>query len=253
MSIKALQEAIRVKKTPIALGLRPEPDKIATQILKQFTEMYGPGAMAEAETLRYHGTQAIAAAAEKLAAVMVCADSYLRLGPMGMDVLYNLISAAKGQGLYVILDVAARCPDTWWPTGCDAVTVNPYVGAEVCAVPADKAAFALCRTGAAGSHDVQKLIAGDRHLYLALAQQMARRGAGIALESGYALDIRDLRRKLDKTFLLLTHCTPQAASVAFDDYGHGALAADGDIQYAEDPAAAVEQAIAAMKEWVSVV
>ena len=145
MSIKALQEAIRAKKTPIALGLRPEPDKIAPQILKQFTEMYGPGAMAEAEALRYHGTQAIAAAAEKLSAVMVCADSYLRLGPMGMDVLYNLISAAKSQGLYVILDVAARCPDTWWPTGCDALTVNPYVGAEFCAVPVDKAAFALCR------------------------------------------------------------------------------------------------------------
>jgi phage FluMu gp28-like protein len=73
------------------------------------------------------------------------------------------------------------------------------------------------------------------------------------LESGYALDIRDVRRKLDKTFLLLTHCTPQAAEGAFDDYGHGAALVDGTIQYSADLSDAVEKAVDEMKEWVTVV
>lgn len=248
MSIKALQEAIRAKKTPIALGLRPEIGKIEPRILKQFTELYGPGAMAEAETLRCHGTQAIAAAAEKLSAVMVCADSYLRLGMMGMDVLYNLVSAAKAQGLYVILDAAASRSDVWWPTGCDAVTVNPYVGSEVCAVPEGKAAFALCRTASAGANDVQRLMAGDRHLYLAVAQQFSRRGAGVVVETGYLLDVKELRRRCPDAFLLLPGCDADNAAPGFDVYGHGAMTVDFDLQYTGD----YDGAIRAMKSAVQV-
>jgi hypothetical protein len=75
----------------------------------------------------------------------------------------------------------------------------------------------------------------------------------VALEGAYALDVRDLRRRLAGAFLLLLDCDVRAASYAFDDYGHGALTADGTIQYAEDPAAAADQAAAEMKKWVTVI
>ena len=94
MSITILQDAIRQKKTPIALGLMPELAKISPKILKNFEEMFGPGMMANAEALRYHGTQMLDAVAGKLPAVMIHGGSYLRLGMMGMEVLWNLISAA---------------------------------------------------------------------------------------------------------------------------------------------------------------
>ena len=54
-------------------------------------------------------------------------------------------------------------------------------------------------------------------------------------------------------FFLLLDCDERTAAYAFDDYGHGALRACRDIQYAEDPASAVDQAVAEMKKWVTVV
>ena len=61
MSIAVLQDKIRARKTPLALVLSPEADKLNPKITKNFTDLYGPGDMAEAEALRYHGSQLIVA------------------------------------------------------------------------------------------------------------------------------------------------------------------------------------------------
>ena len=249
MSITVLQEKIRQKKTPIALGLMPELDKISPKILKNFEEMFGPGVMANAEALRYHGTQMLDAAGDKLPAVVIHAGSYLRFGMMGMDVLWNLVSAAKSRGLYVILGVGTGEPAAWWESGADAVTVNPYVGSDVCDVPADKAVFAQIRTGNPSSGEVQTLLAGDRPLYAVLGEKMARKGAGLAVGTGYSLDVKEMRKRCEKAFLLLPNCDGANAAPAFDDYGHGAMAVDFSLQYGGD----VDDAIRAMKEWVNVV
>ena len=87
MSIERLQAAIREKKTPVALGLAPEIDKVPAKILKNFEDMFGPGMMANAEALRFHGCQAMDAAQGKLPAVVISAEHYLRYGMMGADVL----------------------------------------------------------------------------------------------------------------------------------------------------------------------
>jgi len=255
MSIALLQEQIRKKKTPLVLGLGPDAERIPAKIRNSFTEMYGESVMATAEALRYHGCQVLDAAAEHFAAVVLNAAAYLRYGAMGFDVLANLAGAAKSRGLYTIIDVRGASASSWLAgiPQADAVTVLPWLGGDACDAGEEKAVFALVTTDNASAADTQRLIAGDRKLFLAAAEQMARFGAGLMLESGYALDIRDVRRKLDKTFLLLTHCTAQAAESAFDDYGHGAALVDSDIQYAADLSAAIEQAVDEMKEWVTVV
>jgi len=255
MSISLLQEQIRKKKTPLLVGLSPEAERIAPKIRNSFTEMYGESVMATAEALRYHGCQVLDAVAERLPGVVLEAASYLRYGAMGFDVLANLAGAAKSRGLYTFIDARGASASAWLAgvPQADAVTVLPYLGGDACSAGEDKAVFALVTTDNPSAADTQRLIAGDRKLFLAASEQMARAGAGLMLESGYALDIRDVRRKLDKTFLLLTHCTLQAAECAFDDYGHGAAVVDGDIQYAADLSAAVEKAINEMKEWVTVV
>ena len=161
MSVTVLQQRIREKKTPLALGLRPEPDKLSPKILKNFTDMFGPGSMAEAEALRYHGTTLLDAAAEKLPAVMLHGASYLRYGMMGADVLANLISAAHAKGLYVILGMGAEEPALWQSYGADAITVAPYMGSDCCDA-GEQAVFALVRTCNKSGGEVQNLMAGDR-------------------------------------------------------------------------------------------
>ncbi len=255
MSIQILQEAIRRKKTPVAVMLGPDVDQISPRILRNFTDMYGESVMAKAEALRYHGCQVLDAVAEKLPAVVLDAAAYLRYGAMGFDVLANLVGAAKARGLYAIVDCRGAMAEPWLAAlaQADGVTVLPYIGADACAAGEDKAVFAVVSTVNASAPDMQRLIAGDRQLYVAAAEQMARQGAAVALEGAYALDIRDLRKKLDHTFFLLMDCDDQTVAYAFDDYGHCALATNSALQYAEDVDAALEQAVAEMKRWVTVV
>ncbi len=252
MSITVLQQRIRQRKTPLALGLRPELEKLSPKILKNFTDMLGSGSMAEAEALRYHGTSLLDAAAERLPAVMLYGASYLRYGMMGADVLANLVSAAHAKGLYVILGMGAEEPALWQGYGADAITVDPYMGSDCCDA-GEQAVFALVRTCNKSGGEVQNLMAGDRPLYLAVAEQMARRGAALVVGSGYSLDIRDVRRLASQSFLLLPACDGENALPAFDDYGHGAMLVDFDLQYAAEPAAAMDAAVQALKQWVTVV
>lgn len=70
---------------------------------------------------------------------------------------------------------------------------------------------------------------------------------------GYRLDIRDVRRQCPKSFLLLPECDGENAVPAFDEYGHGAMLVDFDLQYAEEPAQAVPAAAQLLKQWVTVV
>ena len=250
MSIEKLQAAIRERKTPIALGLAPEIGKISPKIVKNFEEMFGPGLMASAEALRFHACQAMDAAQGKLPAVVISAEHYLRYGMMGADVLSNLTGAASARGLYAIVDCRTTRPELWLssPMAGDGFTVMPYVGGDCVPQETDKGVFAVVRTANETSGDVQNLIAGDRPLYAALAQQLGRRGAGLVVETGYSLDIKEVRKRAADAFLLLPDCDGQNALPAFDDLGHGAMVVDYTLQYGGD----VDKAIKEMKAWVNV-
>ena len=66
-----LQRRIREKKTPLALTLAPEAEKLNGKFVKNFIDMFGDTPMAQAEALRYHGTTLLDAAAGKLPAVVL--------------------------------------------------------------------------------------------------------------------------------------------------------------------------------------
>lgn len=252
MSIAVLQEKIRARKTPLALVLSPEADKLNPKITKNFTDLYGPGDMAEAEALRYHGSQLIGQAAPLLPAVVLRAERYLRYGFMGMDVLANLVNMAKTQGLYTIVDARTSAPEVYTAGGihADGVTVTPYSGSDVCRAAEDKSVFAAVRTGNPSAPEMQNLMSGDRRLYLAAAEQMARHGAALMAETGYSLDVKELRTRAPKAFLLLLGCDGENALPAFDDYGRGALLGDDTLQYAD--ADAIQAAVRQLKQLVTV-
>lgn len=254
MSMERLQQAIRQCKTPVALGLRADETALSPALLRRFRELYGDGHFATCEAMRYHGCWVLEQAAGILPAVYLDVMSYLRHGTDGMGVLENLCDIAHNHGYYVIADCRTDTAEGWFDIlpDADAVTVSPYAGGESCRVPEGKAVFALLRTTGALSGEVQNLMAGDRRLYAAVAEQMARRGAGAVIETGFSLDIREVRKKQEKLFLLLTHCDADSAAYAFDDYGHGALVVDDTIQWADDAAGAAKAAVKAMKQYVTV-
>lgn len=251
MSIERLQEALRRAKTPLALGIAPTMDDVPAPLKKQFTEMFGAGTMAECEALRYHCTRLLDAAEGRLAAVVIDADCFLPYGMMGTDVLGNLISAARAKNLYCVVDYRTTRPLPYLTceNAPDAVTVLPYVGGDCAPELEGKAVFATVRTDNETGGEVQNLIAGDRPLYVALAMQMARRGAGLVIETGYSLDVKEIRRRCPSAFLVLKHCDGENAAPAFNDYGHGAMTVDYTLRSAED----VEKAAKDMKAWVSIV
>lgn len=251
MSIERLQSALRRAKTPLALGIAPTINDVAAPLKKQFNEMFGSGTMADCEALRYHAMQLLELAEGRLAAVVLDADCFLPYGMMGADVLGNLITACRAKDIYCIVDYRTTHPLPYLTAenAPDAVTVLPYVGGDCAAEVADKAVFATVRTDNETGGEVQNLIAGDRPLYVALAMQMARRGAGLVVETGYSLDVKEIRRRCGSAFMLLKHCDGENALPAFDDYGHGACVVDYTLRSAED----VDSAVKALKAWVSIV
>ena len=261
MSIALLQEKIRARKTPLALVLGPEADKLPARITKNFTDMYGPGDMAQAEALRYHGSQLISQTAPLLPAVVLQAERYLRYGFMGMDVLANLVNMAKAQGLYTIVDARTAAPAVYVEGGirADGVTVTPYPGSDVCRVGEDKSVFAAVRTGNPSAPEIQNLLSGDRRLSLVWVVDSLNLstgvghlvlGAALMAETDYVLDVKELRSRAPKAFLLLLGCDGENALPAFDDYGRGALIADTALQYAD--ADAVQAAVRQLKQLVTV-
>ena len=114
-----LQRRIREKKTPLALTLAPETEKLNGKFVKNFIDMFGDTPMAQAEALRYHGTTLLDAAAGKLPAVVLRGGAYLRHGMMGADVLANLVSAAHAKELYVILNMNTAEPECWAGYGAE--------------------------------------------------------------------------------------------------------------------------------------
>ena len=176
----------------------------------------------------------------------------VRYGFMGMDVLANLVNMAKAQGLYTIVDARTAAPAVYVEGGirADGVTVTPYPGSDVCRVGEDKSVFAAVRTGNPSAPEIQNLLSGDRRLYLAAADQMVRHGAALMAETDYVLDVKELRSRAPKAFLLLLGCDGENALPAFDDYGGGALIADTALQYAD--ADAVQAAVRQLKQLVTV-
>ena len=62
------------------------------------------------------------------------------------------------------------------------------------------------RTGNPSAPEIQNLLSGDRRLYLAAADQMVRHGAALMAETDYVLDVKELRSRAPKAFLLLLGC-----------------------------------------------
>ena len=166
-------------KTPLALGPWPEANRLPAPVVKRFTDLYGESVMARSEALRYHGTQLMAQAAQRLPAVVLRADRYLLCGAMGLDVLSNLVPYGPQSGPLRHCGRTLRRSRRWLggEVNADAVTISPYH--STAAAGEDKALFALVRTAEPGAAEVQNLMAGGSSpVFGGGEQMMAPPGAG---------------------------------------------------------------------------
>lgn len=264
MSIELLQEKIRKKKNPTVAGLDPRPEYIPPSVVERNLEQYGktPEGMAAAYTEFCCGL--IDALEPVVPAVKPQSACFEVLGHHGVKALEDVTAYARSRGLYVIMDakrgdigVSAESYAraylgktmiggvAYAPFDADAVTVNGYLGSdgitpftEWCKTD-NKAIFLLVKTSNKSSREVQDLMAGDRLMYVVMADLAMRLSGELYGPSGYSAIgavvgathpqvLRELRRKYDRLFFLVPGYGAQGGAArdvqhAFDRYGHGAI------------------------------
>lgn len=173
---------------------------------------------------------------------------YERLGATGFATLKATLDAVP-QGVLTILDAKrgdvghtarAYAEAMYEAFGADAVTVNPYLGAdslEPFLDRADKGVFVVCRTSNPGARDLQDLLVdtpgGPRPLYEVVAQytQTWSRHGNVGLVAGatYPEELARLRALCPALPFLVPGVGAQGGDVrvavraAMDDRGLGAL------------------------------
>jgi orotidine-5'-phosphate decarboxylase len=257
-----LVEAIARQRTPVAVGIDPEWEKLPSDLRRAAIEERG-------ETLA-----AVALAYERFAAGILDRLSALipivkfqsaffeAAGLEGLKALHASMRLAKEAGLLIVLDgkrndignTAAAYASAYLgppPLGSerafpsDAATVNPYLGAEglepflQTAKHNGTGVFVLVRTSNPGAGALQDLVVGERTVYQTVGDWVEAWSASTKGESGYGVagavvgatvpqQIVDLRKRMPHVVLLLPGYGAQGgtaadAAPAFDSKGFGAL------------------------------
>jgi len=307
MSFDVLQDKIREKKNPTVAGLDARVEYVPPHILKKYTDQYGETLKAAALAVKEFDCGLIDALCDVVPAVKPQSAYFEMLGWQGMQVMEEVIAYAKSKGLFVIADVkrgdigttATAYSEGWLgttkvgETACtvfdaDCVTLNGYMGSDslnpflqTCK-ELDKCAFALVKTSNPSSVELQDMVAGDRLVYKVMGDLVERlakdtegkygyTALGVVVGATHPRELKDLRRRLEKSFFLVPGYGAQGGTAedvqyAFDRYGHGAIinasrsimcawkktGKDG-LDYQEAARAAAEQMRDEIKEYVTIV
>ena len=250
MSFDILQDKIKEKKNPTVAGLDARVEYIPPHILKKYTSQYGETLQAAALAVEEFDCSLIYALCDVVPAVKPQSAYFEMLGWRGMETLEEVITHAKGKGLYVIADIkrgdigttATAYAEGWLGTtrvgetdcaafDADCVTLNGYMGSDAIkpfldqCVARNKSAFVLAKTSNPSSVELQDMVAGDRVVYTVMGDLIERWGKYTAGKYGYnALGavvgathpsvLKELRRRLEHTFFLVPGYGAQGGTAA---------------------------------------
>ena len=250
MSFDILQDKIKEKKNPTVAGLDARVEYIPPHILKKYTSQYGETLQAAALAVEEFDCSLIDALCDVVPAVKPQSADFEMLGWRGMETLEEVITHAKGKGLYVIADIkrgdigttATAYAEGWLGTtrvgetdcaafDADCVTLNGYMGSDAIkpfldqCVARNKSAFVLAKTSNPSSVELQDMVAGDRVVYTVMGDLIERWGKDTAGKYGYnALGavvgathpsvLKELRRRLEHTFFLVPGYGAQGGTAA---------------------------------------
>ena len=208
-----LAASIVARRSMVCVGLDPVLERMPPALLDRFrpaAEETGSEEEAVAACFAEFCAGVIAAVADVAACVKPQAAFFEQYGGPGWRALAATIACAREHGLPVILDVKrgdiastgaayrraafGGAPGFAAPAaglGADALTVNPYLGADALAPFVEacgdgRGVFVLVRTSNPGAGALQELEAGGRPVYLHVAEAVARLGAGHVGEHGYS-------------------------------------------------------------------
>lgn len=250
-----LHHAIAEKQTPLVVGLDPR-----THQLPDSLQVDNPADLAEiARAYSSFSCEIIDVVADLVPAVKPQAAFFEQIGPHGMVALAEVVDHARAAGLLVVMDAkrgdigstaAAYAsaylgvkPASAW--GCDALTVNPYLGADslepfvTVANETGSGIYVLAKTSNPGSHTIQEKMIGDRSVFSLVAEQIEKLSAQNVGESGYGNigavigatypeQLSELRAKMPTTLFLIPGLGAQGGSAkdvagGLDEHGFGGI------------------------------
>jgi orotidine-5'-phosphate decarboxylase len=201
-----LNDAIKTKQTPLVVGLDPRVGQLPEPLSVENPEDFS----AVAKAYSKFACEIIDVVADHVPAVKPQSAFFEQAGPDGMIALARVIDHARANGLLVIMDAKrgdigstaaayARAflgpkPVSSW--GCDALTVNPYLGDDSLepfvntANETGSGIFVLAKTSNPGSRTIQDQRiksngAGDEALFEIVARQIETLSSQHVGESGY--------------------------------------------------------------------
>ncbi len=222
--IEKLVEASRQNKSLLCVGLDPEPVRFPPKYLGEPAE----------ESVLHFCRDIIEATAPYVCAFKPNVAFFEVMGAQGMTVFQEVLKAIPAH-IPVIVD-AKRCDignsarnyasaffDTY---GCDAVTVNPYLGrdsVEPFLDHHDKGVFLLCRTSNPGARNFQSLLVQDidgtvRPFYEVVARQVqewnAADNCGLVVGATYPKELSRIRELCPNLPILVPGVGAQGGDLA---------------------------------------
>ncbi|HEY3226043.1 MAG TPA: orotidine-5'-phosphate decarboxylase [Planctomycetota bacterium] len=192
-----LVDAIKSKNSRVVVGLDPRLENLPPELQRGVRTDVERAAQAILEW----GGEIIDAVRDHAVAVKPQIAFFERLGPFGLVTYYALCRHARKRGLLVIGDVKrGDVPETARAYaeahldsfGCDAMTVNPYLGSDSMepfleeAKARDGGLFVLVKTSNPGSGDFQDRLIDGRPLYLHVADRVAEWGSKVMGKYGWS-------------------------------------------------------------------
>lgn len=249
-----LAQAVKEKKSAVCVGLDPRWGSLPSEITSGLDPL---DLQAVADATRCYCQEVIDAVASVTPVVKPQSAFFEQLGPAGLQALAGVITHAQQAGLLVLLDgkrgdiglTAQGYAEAYLgrssPWGCDALTVNPYLGDDTLEPFATTAnergagVFVLVKTSNPGSAFLQDQLCGDKTIYQRVAGHVQSLATASAGQSGYGnigavvgatypQQLSELRSKMPAAWLLIPGFGAQGGSAedvrhGFDSAGLGAI------------------------------
>ncbi len=246
----------QAKMTPLVVGLDPRFNQLPTDLVGASGSL---SLQEKAIVFKKFCCQIIDVVGTLVPAVKPQAAFFEQLGPHGMVALGEVIDHAKTAGLLVIMDAkrgdigstaqayaaAYLGPKPHSPWGCDALTVNPYLGDDSLEpfVNASErnggGIFVLAKTSNPGSKTLQERLIDGKPVYSIVADHIQSLAEQTQGDSGYGVvgavvgatypeQLAELRQQMPHTPLLIPGLGAQGGTAkdvagGFDENGLGAV------------------------------